>query len=436
MTFFFLRYAKRNHSLFYKLAHLLYDGVRTVQYNILYYVFRLFPIKNRIVATAFNGCKYGDNSKFIIEKVHEIEPDIEIVWLIDPSDNYKVPDYVKLIKCTDKKNIVTRCFFYYTSKIWINTHLYDKYLRKSDNQLVIETWHGGLGIKKIEGDVEKFSNNIFQYNKILATSKLADVFISNSAFLSKIFRRAFFYKGTIWNIGFPKDDIFFQNDSLACKKVREWFGLKENVKMIVYAPTYRGIFEDTGVLDMKPYNIDLERVRLAFEKKFECSCVIIIRWHPSMTKYVHNVYYDDETIFNGSSYPEMQDIIASCSAFISDYSSCIFEAALKNVPCFIYANDFEDYIGDRGTYFKLGELPFPWAETNDELIKTIETYNSQKYRLKWESFQKDMGLCDRGIASKNIAMLLIDYCKNQGKALKLIKKDNDCDIDLFYSNIK
>lgn len=83
----------------------------------------------------------------------------------------------------------------------------------------------------------------------------------------------------------------------------------------------------------------------------------------------------DDCIIDATNYPDMQELILAADAFISDYSSCIFDAALRNIPCFTFATDFEKYKGDRGVYYEMDELPFSYAKNNDELISNIKNFN-------------------------------------------------------------
>lgn len=408
----------KKNGFLYSLAHVIYDAFRTVQYSVLFIVFSLLPLRNRVIASAFDGKKYGDNSKYVVEKIHELDPSIEIVWLCDPGYSYNTPEYVKKVYCTDRRCVLKRCYYYFTSKVWINTHLYDKYLHKRSGQLVIETWHGGLGIKKIEGDVAKFASNRFQVNKIKKTSRLADIFISNSKFLSDIYRKAFFFDGTIWEVGFPKDEPLFRQNGSTKEKVCGWFGIENDSQIIVYAPTYRGGFEDSGIIDMSPYDLDLNMVKNACEAKTGKKCVVIKRWHPSMSKFVSENMDNNGDIIDGTSYPEMQDLIIASDIFISDYSSCIFEAALKNIPCYIYANDYDDYLGDRGAYFALNELPFPYATTNKDMCSLIQESDLNDSITKWNGFVDKMGLNEDGNASYNIALLITRYCNGDVQLIK------------------
>jgi len=52
--------------------------------------------KNRWVFTSFNG-HYSDNPKYISEKLHELDPSAEIIWLVEPKYTDLLPDYVKAV---------------------------------------------------------------------------------------------------------------------------------------------------------------------------------------------------------------------------------------------------------------------------------------------------------------------------------------------------
>ena len=395
--------------ILYSIVHYAYDVIRYAQYYFLYLLFRPIPLKNKIVASSFNGNKYGDNTRYILEAVHELDETVELVWLCNPEADFDLPEYVKRVKCSDKRGIAKRLFHYYTSKVWVDTHLYDKYLKKRSGQFVVETWHGGLGIKKIEGDVPKFRNNRFQVGKIQKTCQLADLFISNSDFLSGIYRRAFGYNGEIWKTGFPKNDIVLSKNNEYRKELVKQLGVSQNVKFIIYAPTYRGKLEDTGCLDMTPYDLDFSGLINAFQESFGGEWMVLVRWHPWMKQYIDKTEKTyPEGVVDATGFFDMPEIISCADAFITDYSSCIFDAALKRIPCFIYANDFDEYIGDRGVYYTLEQLPFPCADNNESLAQLIRDYQPIIYIQRLSDFEELNGLFEPGDAANVIAKKIIN----------------------------
>ena len=53
---------KGNLKIIYCFAHQIYDWFREVEYLLFYLLCRPIPLKNKVVASAFNGKKYGEVS--------------------------------------------------------------------------------------------------------------------------------------------------------------------------------------------------------------------------------------------------------------------------------------------------------------------------------------------------------------------------------------
>ena len=136
--------------------------------------------------------------------------------------------------------------------------------KKRKNQFYIETWHGGLGIKKIEADMGNLTSQIKKAT--IHNSKITDLFISNSRHLTDIYINSFWYNGPILESGFPKNDIFYtssENLEKIKKKVYNFFNVNMNKKIVLYAPTFR-LGENVDV-----YNIDFKLLRKMLKEKYE-----------------------------------------------------------------------------------------------------------------------------------------------------------------------
>lgn len=407
-------------KLMLKFHHILWClkmEIKNFFYKSLYYFFRIFPIKqNKIIASTFSGKKYGDNTGFIIEELLNDNPDLDIVWLKDDDYNYNVPQNIRIVSFW--KHSIKRIYEYATAKVWIDTHIIRSYMRKRKGQLFIETWHGGLGIKKLHGDLN--NQNKYTMSEVKNMSEIADIFISNSDHLTDIYRRAFDYKGNIWKCGYPKNDILFKPSDEIRKKVHDYFNLSKDTKILVYAPTFRDDFYTKGI-NIDVYDISFQKLFKTITDKFGGKWIIMVKYHPVLVNEpeLYNNKYD--YVVNATKYQEMQEIIIAANAFISDYSSCIFDAALRNIPCFTFAVDFEEYKGDRGVYYEMEELPFPYAKNNEELINNISCFDYKDYVDKWEKFKIRTGLYETGHAAKDIACVINEYVKGNKKSLEEIK---------------
>lgn len=384
-------------------------GVRTTLYKVikktLFFIFSFFPLQDKVVATTMRGRKYGDNPQFIFEHLHSINPNLDLVWLTDSSYTPKIPCWVRNVLYYG--DTVKLIYELSTAKIWINTHRFESYWTKRKGQLVIETWHGGLGIKKIEMDYLNESKNEFNVNEIKNTCKLADVFISQSDHLTNIYRRAFGYKGKIWKCGYPKNDCLFLDKKDARNNIHSIYKTKEHV--VLYAPTMRAGDQGSQHPTIKPYSIDWDALYGALCKKFGGEWTILVKWHPVLMNTLSSDFISSKHVIDVTKHSDMQELLRASDVMISDYSSCIFDAALLNIPCFTYATDFDDYKSERGVYYEMEELPFPYARNNQELINNILNYDYNQYIARWEEFKKKTGLYETGHAAQDIAEKIIQF---------------------------
>lgn len=395
--------------------------IKNTFFIFLYYLFRIFPVKkNKIVASSFSGKKYGDNTAYILEELIKLNGNLDIVWLQDDEYKYKVPDNFRVLSFW--KNNIRKIYEYATAAVWIDTHLMRFYMRKRKNQLFIETWHGGLGIKKIHGDIPVEKQDIYSMADVSNTAKIADIFISNCDHLTNVYKTAFGYNGKVWKCGYPKNDMIFTDSDNIRDKVRNTFGISRDTKLLVYAPTFRDDFYGKGV-NTSVYDINFPELFKSVTDKFGGNWVIMVKYHPILVNQpeLYNDKY--EYVINATKYPEMQEIVIAADVFISDYSSCIFDAAIRDIPCFTFAVDFEEYKGDRGVYYEMEELPFPYARDNDQLAYNIRNFDYKDYLSRWEGFKKRTGLHETGHAARDVAYVINEYIKGNEKPLEEIKNE-------------
>ncbi len=265
----------------------------------MFHLFRLLPIKrNKVVAFAFKGKIYGDNPMFIVEELHRLLPGLDIVWVIDNRYKYSVPKWIRTVQC----RMFRWLYEFATAKVWIDNSGIPWYFTKRKSQLFLETWHGGLGIKKIEGDV---IGELAEKERVLRCWRIADVFISNSDHLSAIYRRAFYYRGPIWKCGYPKNDILINGNPKYGDLARIQLGIPANNKVILYAPTWRLRFRENKYVDMSVYNIDMHRLKKAITTKFGGEWTVAIRLHQNIKIYAMSEQKIDTEILDATSYPDI-----------------------------------------------------------------------------------------------------------------------------------
>ena len=387
-----------------RLYWLIITFPKRAAYRLWYLLCLHLPLENKVIASTFKGKKYGDNPQFIYEELHRQNPSLHLLWRKDETMEYLLPNWVKSIEYTQNFSSI---YHLATAKVVIDTHRFPVWIKKRRGQLFIETWHGGLGIKKIEADVPAFKRLDWLMSEVRHTCQLSDVFISQSEHLSKIYRRAFGYNGQIFKCGFPKNDCLFNDTENVKKKVRDILSIPESKRIFLYVPSFRDYFYSK--VDTVAYNVDFPLLRKVLLKRFGCDWTIVVRWHPLFVDELNQCAVENAMIVNATDYPDIQELLMASDIVMSDYSSCIFDAALLDIPCFTFATDFDEYKAQRGVYYEMDELPFPYARNNEELRKNIENYDHEAYLKHWYAFKDRMGLYEPGNASEVIAQKILEF---------------------------
>ena len=101
---------------------------------------------------------------------------------------------------------------------------------------------------------------------------------------------------------------------------------------------------------------------------------------------------------------DMYELLAGCNAFMTDYSSAAFDAAVMKIPVFLYAADYKDYEKERGSLlWDLRKLPFPLAETDEELTEKIGEFDETSYESALVKLFQETGMVEDGMGSMKVA---------------------------------
>ena len=124
--------------------------------------------------------------------------------------------------------------------------------------------------------------------------------------------------------------------------------------------------------------------------------------HPNLRGERFN--YNCDSYIDVSDYPDACELMVASDVLITDYSSMMFEfPAVERKPVFCYANDLHEY--DRGFYFDIKDLPFPFANTNKELISYIDHFEQNKYEDELITFYSRLAFVEDGKAAERT----VDY---------------------------
>lgn len=372
---------------------------KAIIYRLSWFLCGLLPIqKRKIVISSYYGRGYGDNPKYIVEELLRFNKNITIIWLLkNTKEANTLPTNVKYSHIGSFKSI----YHLATAKIWID-NCRKTFLFKRQKQYYLQTWHG-FALKRIEKDVKEHLGTGYVKNAI-KDSKYIDLIVSDSTFMSNVYENSFWYNGEIVEWGQPRNDILLKSEDEISAKVYEHFDLKQESKIILYAPTFRA----NGALNA--YNIDYQGLLKSCEKRFGHKFVVLVRLHPNIAEKCTFLNFEQDKIINASFYPDMQELLAAAEIVISDYSSLMFDFAITKKPCFQFATDIEEYKNDRNFYFPVDSMPFPLCVNNEELQNAIFLFDEQKYKKNLNAFFERVGMVMDGQASKKCTDWIIDKC--------------------------
>jgi CDP-glycerol glycerophosphotransferase len=289
-----------------------------------------------------------------------------------------------------------------------------RFVPKKKGQVYINTWHGSLGIKRI--NPEDIKTNAV--NRLCCKSAdFFDINVSNSDFEDRIYRDTFWPNVEIFRAGHPRNDVLAVCDEGKRQSLkRRIFGGYlpgeyrasepdlSDARVCLYAPTFR----DDNSTDV--YSLDCDALRRSLRSRFGGEWVIFVRFHPRLLKM--KIALGDSFsvggVFDLTGYPDIQDLLFVADAAITDYSSCICDFVLTKRPAFIFATDIDDYNDERGFYYSLYDSPWPVAKNNTELADNIANYDDAKYKLRCEEFLEEMGCIEDGHASERVSDKIVE----------------------------
>ncbi len=372
-----------------------------INYQYEFLKFKFLPVqKNKIVFSNFCGNNFGCNPKYVALECLKRKLDYDLVWLVNSNladDELDIPKGVRVVRNDFPLAIKELA----TAKIWVSNVRLIKYfkkgLEKKKDQVYIQTWHGSLGIKKIDGDANpKFweRSTWDGYEKI--DSQSVDYLISNSEFENEVYKSAFWGLGEIKEMGHPRNDIFFKDTTSVKADVYKELGIPSDKKILLYVPSYR----DDGRLYC--YFMNYEKVLEACKKRFGGDWVMCIRLHPRMAKFATKILKPSEKIIDCSYYPDVQDLLVAADIAITDYSSCIFDYLLSSKPAFIYAVDIDEFDEERGFYYPFSSTPMSVAKNDDELCDNILNFDMAKFEKENKEFLQGKGCIEDGHAAERV----------------------------------
>lgn len=408
---------------------LAYRKLREAAVKLLFALFRIFPIDRQLVVFA-NVWGYGDNSKYVCEALAEMKASghhkeaahLRIVFVTDTSKPHPDTTGVEFLRTNSVKAIKALA----TAAVWVDCNRKEPYIVKRAGQKYIQLWHGGLALKKIEGDCAEFLTEEYLANAKRDT-QMTDLYVSNGRFCTEMFRRAFGFEGEILEAGSPRDDILVHPDEGRIEDTRKRLGLKKGEKLVLYAPTYRdneatstgktdnSASEDANLDNAADANlelldtIDFASIEEVLEERFNSPVRLMVRLHPLVREAMTGKTFTSKNgrkVLDGNAEADIFRLLEAADMLITDYSSTMFEFALTGRPLYLYTPDEKAYEEGRGTYFTLEELPFPKASDAKMLYEMLK---NDRTNADYRGFLEKTGTVEPGDAAEKVAKRILQW---------------------------
>ena len=377
---------------------------RCLKHFIMFLYYHTHKVRNKAVFESFSGSSYSDNPRAISEKLHEMAPDVEIVWLFTKPDTKReiVPEYVRVEqRCT--KNMIRELS---TAKIWVNNFCMHDFIYKGKRNTYIQTWHGDRPFKKVIYE----SNKLHFKDGEVRENEICDLCVAGSDIGVHVYHEAFRYHGEILCVGSPRADVLINGDRMRCFATKEKLGIPCDTKVVMYAPTFRdnkglNASQSLDVLDFDNLIETLENVK---SEKWVC----VIRVHPSLR--IKDISALGNKVVNASAYEDMSDLMLIADMLITDYSSSAGDFVLQNKPVFLYQYDLDEYEKeDRELHFKMCDSPFWSVRTQNELLDGIRAMTEEGICKNCADILKFYGTKETGRASEEVCKYAIKRIKGE-----------------------
>jgi len=350
----------------------------------IYFFFKLFPIKNKIVFISRQTNKPSLDFRMLKKEINNIDENIKIVFITKKMKK-NIKDGMKNLG-----NIFLQMYHLATSKVCVidGYNITISALKHKKQLKVFQIWHSLGAIKKF-GYQSLNTKKDKKIAKVLKMHKNYNYITCSSKNMIKYFSKSFNYsKEKFVPIGLPRIDYLLKYSKINRKKIYHKYPKFKNKKVILYAPTFR---------DNDNYKIN-ELINTIDLKKY----ILIIKVHPN-TNYKINY---QKNVYTCNEFTSLQ-LLSIANYVITDYSGISLEAAVMEKPVYLYVYDLKEYSKNPGINIKLKEdLPNYVFENEKELYKKLSTENYDINVIK--KYKEKYITNSNGTVTKNLANFIIE----------------------------
>lgn len=367
-----------------------------------------------ILFEAFMGRQMSCSPKALYLEVlqDEMYADYIKVWAFQNPKEYEF-----LLADPNTRVVSYRSKEYYkycaVAKYWINNFRMPEEIIPKKEQVYVQCWHG-TPLKRLGYDIKEYNmanNSTASQRKTYSEdAKRYTYALSPSDFYTEKFTSAFNLKelgkeNIFIQKGYPRNDFLYTLDEAQIRNLKTQFGIPDDKKVILYAPTWRDNQHVAGVGYTYDLGIDFDELYKELSKEY----VLLFRAHYLVSNgFDFNKY--NGFIIDVCKYDDVNHLYAVSDILITDYSSVFFDYANLERPILFYMYDKKEYEDTiRGFYLDLEELPGPIIEEQDEMVSLIREMTQVPFVCdeRYQQFNKKFNPYNRP-CSKEVLKQIID----------------------------
>jgi CDP-glycerol glycerophosphotransferase (TagB/SpsB family) len=341
--------------------------MRIVLVRVAFAIAQFTPVRRRVVlATAHSPALTGNLTAIHDELASRVPPVRVVVLAHRPEGGVRG-------RAVAAWHALVAGYYLATSRVFVvDDYFFPIYvIHPRRGTTIVQTWHACGAFKKVGYSVldKSFGMDEALARRVRVHSNY-DVCLVASQSAAPHYAEAFRQplERFVSRLGIPRTDVLFGEERLARVReaVRRRYGLSDNRRVVLYAPTFRGdSVTDAHATD----DLDLRALRETLGDDH----VLLIRLHPFVRS--RTAIGPDLAGFaiDVSDHPDINELMLVSDVLITDYSSAIYEFALLRRPMVFFAPDYEAYERERGFYFDYRTgVPGPIFETTVALAAYLK----------------------------------------------------------------
>jgi CDP-glycerol glycerophosphotransferase len=200
---------------------------------------------------------------------------------------------------------------------------------------------------------------------LLRRSARWDYSVTQNAFTSVAWDRAFPTRHETLEVGYPRNDVLANATEEAVQRIREDLGIPPGRRAVLYAPTHREYLPEYVSM------LDLGAVADGLGPEY----VLMARLHYLYDTDPHlRELHESGRVRDVAGHPSVEELCLAADVLVTDYSSVMFDFAVLDRPIVVHAPDWDEYRSRRGVYLDiLTEGPGVVTATEEELVAALRS---------------------------------------------------------------